>query len=373
MFTSMWNFIKRHKKKCIFSGFLVGGGVFLYKYAQRKFKEIQEKEAAECLKHARQQHHFDSNQRTCNMTVISMLPTLREALMKKFDTEAVKESLKNSPENKLELWEKLKVISLTRIICVLYGCSILCLLLRVQLNIVGGYMFLDNVFNRNGMTQNTAVVPKELQEKYLSLIRHFMDYGLYQMCDLIHEAVEKEIKSVSLKECLSLHNLKAITDQIRERIESSPEISDLQSPTLMLCTYMLPSEGNTSPVSETENAQEKMYQQLVKETRDVLESPDFHAVLHTCLNRGFAKLLDSLADHYHEATADKHQNLHEVGIPMAKLVPVMSGLLFKLCSDTPNPLIQELLLLDQTKTLAANIYEAFSQQDEPALPEDQKN
>ncbi|OWF49669.1 peroxisomal biogenesis factor 3-like [Mizuhopecten yessoensis] len=364
MFTSMWNFIKRHKKKFVFSGFLVGGGVYLYKYAQRRFKDIQEKEAAECLKHARQQHHFDSNQRTCNMTVISMLPTLREALIKKFDTDAVKESLKNSPENKLELWEKLKVMSLTRIICVLYGCSILCLVLRVQLNIVGGYMFLDSMFNRNGMTQNMAVVPKELQERYLSLIRHFMDYGLFQLCDVIHEAVEKEIKSVSLKERLSFHNLKAISDQIRERIESSPEISDLQSPTLMLCTYMLPSESHTS--METENAQEKMYQQLVQETRDVLESPDFHAVLHTCLNRGFAKLLDSMADHYREAATDQQQNLHEVGIPMAKLVPVMSGLMFKLCSDTPNPLIQELLLLDQTKTLAANIYEAFSQQEELA-------
>lgn len=371
MFTSMWNFIKRHKKKFIFSGFLVGGSVYLFRYAQRKFKEIQEKEAAECLKHARQQHHFDSNQRTCNMTVISMLPTLREALIKKFDTEAVKESLKNSPENKLELWEKLKVISVSRIVCVLYGCSILCLLLRVQLNIVGGYMFLDSVFNRNGMTPNPALVPKELQERYLSLIRHFMDHGLHQLCDLIHEAVQKEIKSLSLKERLSFHNLKAITDQIRERIESSPEISDLQSPTLMLCTYMLPSEGLSS--TETENPEEKMYQQLVRETRDVLESPDFHAVLHTCLNRGFAKLLDSLADHYHAAAADQDQNLHEVGIPMAKLIPVISSLLFKLCSDTPNPLIQELLMLDQTKTLAANIYEAFSQQEESASSVEQKN
>ncbi|XP_060077481.1 peroxisomal biogenesis factor 3-like [Ylistrum balloti] len=372
MFSSMWNFIKRHKKKFIFSGFLVGGGVYLYRYAQRKFKEIQEKEAAECLKHARQQHHFDSNQRTCNMTVISMLPTLREALIKKFDTDAVKESLKTCPENKLELWEELKVISLARIICVLYGCSILCLVLRVQLNIVGGYMFLDSMFNRNGMTQNMAVVPKELQERYLSLIRHFMDHGLLELCDLIHGAVEKEVWSVSLKERLCFHNLKAITGQIRERIESSPEISDLQSPTLMLCSYMLPSEGHTSTVSNTENAEERMYHQLVQETRDVLESPDFHAVLHTCLDRGFAKLLDSLADHYRQTASDQHQNLHEVGIPMAKLIPVISGLLFKLCSDTPNPLIQELLLLDQAKTLAANIYEAFSQQEELASGVDQK-
>lgn len=364
MFTSIWNFVKRHKKKFIFSGFLVGGGLYLYKYAQRIFKEIQDKEAAECLKHARRQHHFDSNQRTCNMTVISMLPTLREALITKFDTDAIKEALKSSPENKLELWEKLKIISVARIVCVVYGCSIMCLVLRVQLNIIGGYMFLDSMLNRNGVTQEMAVVPKDLQERYLSLIRHFMDNGLFQMCDVIEEAVEKEMRSVPLKDRLSLHNLHAITCQIRERIESSPEISDLQSPTLMLCAYMLPSE--VTAVTENGDTQSKMYQQLVRETRDVLESQDFHDVLHTCVDRGFAKLLDSLADHYSENITDQQQSLHDVGIPMAKLIPVISGLVYKLCSDTPNPLIQELLLLEQTKTLAANIYEAFSQQEEGA-------
>lgn len=94
------------------------------------------------------------------------------------------------------------------------------------------------------------------------------------------------------------------------------------------------------------------------------------------------------------------------GIPMAKLIPVFNGSLYKLCSDAPNPLLQvrlimislssmqtlipipkhlefmqsvqllvfsfrhlktnffvlqELLLLESAKTLAANVYEAFSQ------------
>jgi len=53
---------------------------------------------------------------------------------------------------------------------------------------------------------------------------------------------------MSLKEKMSLNNVQAVMTQIRERIEASPEISDLQSPTIMFCQYMLPSEGLTEMV-----------------------------------------------------------------------------------------------------------------------------
>lgn len=49
--------------------FLLRQGVYLLgKYAQKKIREIQEREAAEYIAQARRQFHFESNQRTCNMT-----------------------------------------------------------------------------------------------------------------------------------------------------------------------------------------------------------------------------------------------------------------------------------------------------------------
>lgn len=44
------------------------GVYFLGKYAQKKIREIQEKEATEYIAQARRQFHFESNLRTCNMT-----------------------------------------------------------------------------------------------------------------------------------------------------------------------------------------------------------------------------------------------------------------------------------------------------------------
>jgi len=47
---------------------IILGVYILGKYGQKKIREIQEREAAEYIAQARRQYHFESNQRTCNMT-----------------------------------------------------------------------------------------------------------------------------------------------------------------------------------------------------------------------------------------------------------------------------------------------------------------
>ncbi|XP_010775627.1 peroxisomal biogenesis factor 3 [Notothenia coriiceps] len=144
MFSSVWNFVKRHKRKFIFTGALVGGVYFLGKYAQKKLSNMQEKEASDYISQARRQFHFESNQRTCNMTVLSMLPPLKEAITNQLNSESLTALLKEKPANKLEIWEDLKILSFTRTIVGVYSTCMLVVLLRVQLNIIGGYLYLDN-------------------------------------------------------------------------------------------------------------------------------------------------------------------------------------------------------------------------------------
>lgn len=102
---------------------------FLGKYAQKKLREMQEKEATEYIAQARRQFHFESNQRTCNMTgnhlspsimirnpswchtwsffphvirnfdclcvaVLSMLPPLKEAIINQLNSESLTALLK---------------------------------------------------------------------------------------------------------------------------------------------------------------------------------------------------------------------------------------------------------------------------------------
>uniref|UniRef100_A0A9L0S2V1 Peroxisomal biogenesis factor 3 n=1 Tax=Equus caballus TaxID=9796 RepID=A0A9L0S2V1_HORSE len=266
MLRSTWNFLKRHKKKCIFLGAVLGGVYILGKYGQKKIREMQEREAAEYIAQARRQYHFESNQRTCNMTVLSMLPTLREALMQQLNSESLTALLKNRPSNKLEIWEDLKIISFTRSIVAVYSTCMLVVLLRVQLNIIGGYIYLDNAaVGKNG---TTVLAPPDVQQQYLSSIQHLLGDGLTELITVIKQAVQK-----------------------------------------------------------------------------ILGSPDFSTVLSTCLNRGFSRLLDNMAEFFRPTDQDLQQgssmdSLSSVSLPLAKIIPIVNGQIHSVCSETPSHFVQ---------------------------------
>nr|XP_019600019.1 PREDICTED: peroxisomal biogenesis factor 3 isoform X2 [Rhinolophus sinicus] len=310
MLRSMWNFLKRHKKKCIFLGTVLGGVYILGKYGQKKIREIQEKEAAEYIAQARRQYHFESNQRTCNMTVLSMLPTLREALMQQLNSESLTALLKNRPSNKLEIWEDLKIISFTRSIVAVYSTCMLVVLLRVQLNIIGGYIYLDNAaVGKNG---TTALAPPDVQQQYLSSIQHLLGDGLTELITVIKQAVQKILGSVSLKHSLSLLDLEQKLKEIRNLVEqhkSSSWINKDGSKSL-LCHYMMPDEETPLAVQACGlSPRDVTTIKLLNETRDMLESPDFSTVLNTCLNRGFSRLLDNMAEFFRPTEQDlQHGN-----------------------------------------------------------------
>ncbi|XP_017282886.1 peroxisomal biogenesis factor 3 [Kryptolebias marmoratus] len=355
MFSSVWNFIKRHKKKFIFTGAVVGGAYLLGKYAQKKIKEVQEKEATEYIAQARRQFHFESNQRTCNMTVLSMLPSLREAVVAQLNSESLTALLKTKPANKLEIWEDLKIISFTRTIVAVYSTCMLVVLLRVQLNIIGGYLYLDNSVGKSVMS---PLAPPDVQQQYLSSIQHLLGDGLTELITVVKKAVQNSLGGVSLKQSLSLLELEQQLSWIRAEVEADSDRS--------LSWYLLADDENAladQACGLTEN--DVMTIRLLNETRDMLDSPDFTTVLNICLNRGFSRLLDNLAEFFRSPPGDSApsaapDSLSVVSLPLAKIVPIINGQINTICSETPSHFVQDLLLNDRVKEFAANVYEAFS-------------
>uniref|UniRef100_A0A8C6MWS0 Peroxisomal biogenesis factor 3 n=1 Tax=Mus spicilegus TaxID=10103 RepID=A0A8C6MWS0_MUSSI len=345
MLRSMWNFLKRHKKKCIFLGTVLGGVYILGKYGQKKIREIQEREAAEYIAQARRQYHFESNQRTCNMTVLSMLPTLREALMQQLNSESLTALLKSRPSNKLEIWEDLKIISFTRSIVAVYSTCMLVVLLRVQLNIIGGYIYLDNAtVGKNG---TTILAPPDVQQQYLSSIQHLLGDGLTELVTVIKQAVQRILGSVSLKHSLSLLDLEQKLKEIRilvEQHQSSWNDKDVSRSSL--CQYMMPDEETPLAAQAYGLSHRDITTiKLLNETRDMLESPDFSTVLNTCLNRGFSRLLDNMAEFFRPTEQDlQHGNsinsLSSVSLPLAKIIPIVNGQIHSVCSETPSHFVQ---------------------------------
>lgn len=85
------------------------GTLFLMKYAQARLREWHEKEAMEFIERNRKQTHFENINRTCNQTVVSLSSSLLETVNQLIDTDDTIDKLKQSPENKLEMWDQLKV------------------------------------------------------------------------------------------------------------------------------------------------------------------------------------------------------------------------------------------------------------------------
>ncbi|XP_069581215.1 peroxisomal biogenesis factor 3 isoform X2 [Brachyistius frenatus] len=355
MFSSVWSFVKRHKRKFIVTGAVVGGLCFLSKYAQKKIRELQEKEATEYIAQARRQFHFESNQRTCNMTVLSMLPPLREAIISQLNSESLTVLLKTRPANKLEIWEDLKIISFTRSVVAVYTTCMLVVLLRVQLNIIGGYLYLDNSVGRS---TTTPLAPPDVQQQYLSSIQHLLGDGLTELMTVVKKAVQNSLGGMSLKQSLSLLELEQQLSWIRAEVEADSEHS--------LSWYLLADDEDVlsdQACGLTEN--DVVTIRLLNETRDMLDSPDFTTVLNTCLNRGFSRLLDNLAEFFRPPPGDSASSfatdsLSAVSLPLAKIIPIINGQINSICSETPSHFVQDLLMNNQVKEFAANVYETFS-------------
>lgn len=108
VFSKIRNFLSRNRTKFIVGGVLITSSVLLMRYAQQKLREWQEREAREFFERTRRQQHFENTERTCNQTILNLMVTLNEAA-RIVNTEEVVEELRKKPENKVELWEKLKV------------------------------------------------------------------------------------------------------------------------------------------------------------------------------------------------------------------------------------------------------------------------
>ncbi|XP_012682796.2 peroxisomal biogenesis factor 3 [Clupea harengus] len=356
---SSWSSLKRHKRKFLFAGVFIGGGYLLSKYAQRKLQEFQDQEATEYITQARRQYHFESNQRTCNMTVLSMLPSLKEAIIMRLDSEDLTSLLKRRPANKFEIWEDLKIISFSRSVVAVYSTCMLVALLRVQLNIIGGYLYLDNSVNKTGMIQ---FAPPDVQQQYLSSIQHLLGDGLNELMTVVKRAVQDVLGGMSLKQHLSLQELDQQLVSIRQRVEEGLGATSHKP----LSWYLMPDEENTLEAQACSlTGYDVMTIKLLNETRDMLESPDFSIVLSTCLSRGFSRFLDNMAEFFHlpqgcPVSLEASGSLSHERLPLAKIIPIVNGQIHSICSEIPSHFVQDLLLIDQVKKFAANVYETFS-------------
>jgi peroxin-3 len=375
MFSRLRNFVSRNKRKFLVGGIVIAGTGLALRYAQQRLREYQERQVKEFLEKTRRLQHYESTEKTCDQAILGLMPGLCDAITKLLDTDSLLAELRTNSDRKLELWEELKFLAFARCTAFVYATSLLVASLRVQLNIIGGYMYKDTVHSADKIT-------KEIQTIYnLLLIQHLMNSGLQQLVKVIRENVAKIMSSHSLKEKMTLSDVEQLFWSIQTAIDKDINKNLVQ--------FVLPAEVHR-------NQQEEILNKMLSDTMDVLECGDFTELCDSCFNNGFALVIDKIADFYvqpengknklngtvepvpstSKATAENlllnnnsHVNINNVSLPLAKLIPIVNALTTQTFTNnpvdnkSPKNLAASLVTLQivntNIKTLAANVYEVY--------------
>lgn len=359
------------------------------RYAQRKIIEYQQEQTRQFIERTKRSQHFESTERTCNQAIMGVAATMCQELLTKLDAEPILEQLRQKPDNKKELWQDLKVLAFTRLTTLVYACSILVVALRIQLNVLGGYLYKDTKLPSPNVTN-------DIQQKYLALSQHLLNDGLDKLAKLIDTKVRQILADYDLKQQITL----ADTEQIFWSIQMAVN-ADVNDPNGKMAEYVFPPEN----IDESVDGGGSVFNGMYTETLDMFESDETAALCANNVSRGYSIIMDNIADFYgaplssagNESLASVSQfsvddmmastsngnggvpvaatksdlnvvtNINAIRMPLAKLIPVINGLASKQFDSNGRPpslstsLITLFMISEKVKLLGANVYEVFSQ------------
>ncbi|CAI0541594.1 unnamed protein product [Linum tenue] len=329
---SLRDFWRRHKRKILVTAGVVGSGYCLYKVYntyQKQLADLERLLAAEQendeLVKAQMQAHFENIQTIADTATlphsISYLNSrITEELDHSFITEALQKG-KSQPTalttaEKLELWDKLKIISFTRMVASLWAVTLLSLYIRVQVNILGRHLYIDIARNLESsfMSDDADLIDRDDQQKYLAGSDYLPHSGLLVLADDIQTAVTEVLQGKKLKDSFDATAVRETVIKITDKFISTmspgrwvdylmPEDSRLHEQALMVSggSDMFPSDLTK-------------FDHLMLETREVILSPEFGRVVEVSLKELVDALVEDLKTQTTEGTLTS-------GLPLVKLLP----------------------------------------------------
>ncbi|CAH9096139.1 unnamed protein product [Cuscuta europaea] len=334
MFMEFW---RRHKKKVYVTFGVVSSGFLLYKlYAGHRRhiselkKELEADKKNDELVRAQLKEHFENIQVVANSTTLPhVMQYLSTRIAEELDLMHVTEKLmkgKDQPNTltvaeKLELWERLKILSFTRMVLSLWSMTTLNLYIRVQVNILGRHLYIDTArgFGSSYRLEEADIIYRDDQQLFLSSADYLVNYGLTTLILNFEAATSEVIKSIQLKDVFSSTVLHDTIEQILDCFMSKG------SPHNWL-DYLIPEDPKTYSLStaslhseRTNPSHPSNFEQLMLETRAVLSSAEFGNIVDVSLKAAVDAMVENMQTLYEET------NLM-VGIPLAKLLPRLSYL-----------------------------------------------
>ncbi|KAI9142582.1 Peroxin-3 [Paraphysoderma sedebokerense] len=435
MLTSIQATFRRHQRKLYWVGAITGGAWLLGKFAKAKFIELQEQAVLDRNAKENIKRRFEQNQQDCSFTVLALLPTVGDQIFTELNVEKLTAILQhkkqkekedstandqsqNDEDNtvdeetkkyeampKLQLWNELKIQTFTRLFLSIYIITLLTLFTRIQLNLLGRFIYLDSILSFNQKQSSPSddehkpksptnrFISYDIERKYLTFSWYILNAGWRKLMERVKDAVEDVIGGLHLKKQMTYDDLKVIFNEIRTRIEY--ENWNSVNPTPHKFTqYLLPGEleeldilhkgGVLQAENESERegtslsgrVPEKQLRELLDETRDLFDHPD----LPTVLSNSFDSLFSLLYHHFtatfypslltpatlHPSQAQAQPKIKEIeeskSIPLAALLPILKKEVHTVLHGVPNEFVMTLASVNHLNQFSAIVYAAFDQE-----------
>ena len=222
-------------------------------------------------------------------------------------------------KTKLQLWEEVKFTALTRAITLIYTLTLLALLTRIQLNLLGRRNYLSSVVslaqagqqidleNRDEDAAHSYGDDFDTNRMYLTFSWWLLHRGWRSIRQKVERAVTDVFAGISPRDSITYARFAEAVKEVRMRVEGATESERRESKWL---EYLLPEKADeqrmirdsgivpTAQATSEPTTQETVFEitsslrRLLDETSDIIESPNFTYVLTGILDSAFELLVE---------------------------------------------------------------------------------
>ncbi|KAJ5461736.1 uncharacterized protein N7458_003288 [Penicillium daleae] len=364
---------RRNRKGLAIGAGVLGAGYLAGQYVLSKISEARERMSSDRIARENLRRRFEQNQTDCTYTVLALLPTATDNIIEALPVEELTKELQKKraerlarlgagdtagsdmtsvspstteddrkslssfqsegylhtsqlgesviPEaqappkrNKTQLWNEVKITSITRSFTLIYTLSLLTIFTRIQLNLLGRRNYLSSVISLATPPADSTISLEdhddeltqtlgddfETNRRYLAFSWWLLHRGWKELVARVQPAVEEVFGPLNPREDISLAKLSELTLQIRRKVEGNTEeerrakkwLSCLLPPTEEE-EYVLRESGVEGVADPSSSQTALKLRHLLDETADLIDSPSFSFVLTLLNNEGFSTLVDA--------------------------------------------------------------------------------
>lgn len=303
----MMSFWRRYKRKIFVAVSALGCGYAIYKlYNIHRQKVLQlERESegerqAEALLKTRLQNHFDGIQKISEtITLPYTMQYLGSRILEELDLSYLTEKLMQAnAKERLELWERLKILSFVRITTSVWATTVLFLFVHVQVNILGRYLYLETAHSLGNMEEEEEAdrLDRHSQEEFLKTAEFLSSNGISSLILSMQRSASDVLQSKQLRDSFSLTQMHDTILQIMELFMNSGKPNSWVS-------YLIP-EADTYQQSlasistgldkSASRVESNKLQLLIGEAQLLLKSTEFRTIMDMSLKKVVEELVRDL-------------------------------------------------------------------------------